>query len=118
MAMGVVELLSRRASIVRPASAANSRASATCSLVRGRPASTSQPDAVCFQPRRRRPSSVTNESGARPAPVFEEPKSFRVSILWTFATASSEASVPSSVVMSGMTCSSVRTAGSARKSVR
>ena len=45
-------------SIVRPASAARRRASAIWSLVRGRLDSTSQPAGICFQPWRRRPSSV------------------------------------------------------------
>ena len=88
IAIGVArEVLSRRVSIVRPAPAASSRASAICSLVRGRLDSTSQPDGICLQPRRRRPSSVMNEVGARPVSPLGDPKSFRLSILWTFVTA-------------------------------
>jgi hypothetical protein len=88
MAIGFAyDALSRRASIVRPARAASSRAAAICSLVNGRLDSTSQPDGICFQPWRRRPSTVTNEAGAWPESLLGEPRSCRLSILWTFVTA-------------------------------
>ena len=51
------------ASMVRPASAAMSRAAASCALVRGWLVSMSQPARLGCQPDRRRPAGVINEVG-------------------------------------------------------
>src|SRR6266542_3553472 len=116
------EGLARWTSIVRPALAARSRAAVICLLVNGRLDSISQPDGICFQPWRRRPSRVMNEDGARPVSLLGEPRSSRLSILWTCVTGYSVIvilRVPGMVVfcVPGMTSSSVGTVRSARKSV-
>src|SRR6266540_3070500 len=97
----------------------------TCALpifVNGRLDSISQPDGICFQPWRRRPLRVMNEDGARPVSLLGEPRSSRLSILWTCVTGYSVIvilRVPGMVVfcVPGMTSSSVGTVRSARKSV-
>ena len=89
IAIGVAnEALSCCTSIVRPAFAARLRAAAICSRVRGLLDSTSQPLATRCQPWRRRPSRVTNEDG-RSELASPAPRTSRLSILWTFVTATS-----------------------------
>ena len=83
------ESSSRCTSIVRPASAATSRASAICSLVRAwlgvdEPAAGKRPAAAA------EPSSVMKLGGFWP---LSAPKSVSVSILWTFVIAARRGSL-------------------------
>jgi hypothetical protein len=101
---------SSRTSIVRPASAAISRASAIWSFVSGALDSTSHPAGISVHPWRLRPPGVTKFAGLR---ALAEPKRCSpTSIRWTLVRASS-----SRRVRLKMTTPSVRTLRSTRKSV-
>jgi hypothetical protein len=85
MAMIVVGgLFFLRTSIVRPAFAAASRASAIWLLVKGLLDWRSHPPGACFQPCLRSPFSVMKFAGARP--LSPPKRCLPTSILWTFVT--------------------------------